>query len=109
MSNRIDLDTNLSLDFDGRCITLIHKTVITGEGRGSHLIKKENIGKVREVDLGYYGRIDHALMAYVSYAAASANPDTKAILTKLDEIGKMLEKFNVKCQQMEAPILVEGE
>lgn len=107
-SNTIDLDQDYSLNFDGRCITLIHKTVITGEGRGAHLIKKENIGKVREVELGYYGRIDQALSAYISYAAASANPDAKAILVKLDEIGKMLEKFKVKCQQMEAPVLVEG-
>lgn len=66
MSNRIVIDSEFDVDFDGaRCYTLIHKKIITGTGRGSHLLKnKDSIGKVREVELGFYGTFTGALAAY---------------------------------------------
>jgi hypothetical protein len=106
--NRIELDNDFSFLFDGRCITLVRKTVITGEGRGAHLIKKENIGKIKDNEEGHYGRLDQALSAYVSKAAASASPDVQAILNKLNVIEQTLTRFHVKCKEMEVPTLVEA-
>lgn len=106
--NRIELDKDFSFLFDGRCITLVRKTVITGEGRGAHLIKKENIGKIKDNDEGYYGRLDQALSAYIHKAGASASPDVQAVLNKLLEIEKSLSRFHVKCKEMEVPTLVEA-
>lgn len=106
--NRIELDKDFSLIFDGRCISLVRKTVITGEGRGAHLIKKENIGKMKDNDEGFYGRLDHALSAYMSKAGASAGPDVAAVLNKLLEIEQSLTRFHVKCKEIEAPVLVEA-
>ena len=106
--NRIELDKDFSLLFDGRCITLVRKSVITGEGRGAHLIKKENIGKIKDNDEGFYGRLDQALSAYMHKAAAGASPDVAAVLNKLLEIEQTLTRFHVKCKEMEAPVLVEA-
>lgn len=106
--NRIELDKDFSFVFDGRCITLIRKTIITGEGRGAHLIKKENIGKVKDNEEGHYGRLDQALGAYISKAAASASPDVQAVLNKLLDIEKSLTRFNVKCKELEVATLVEA-
>ena len=108
-SNRIELDNDFSLIHDGRCLTLVRKTVITGEGRGAHLIKKENIGKVKDNEEGYYGRLDQALTVYVSKAGANASPDVKAVLAKLTEIEKTLTRFNVKCRELEVATLVKED
>lgn len=107
MSNRVDLDNDFAFDFDGRCITLIHKVVMTGEGRGAHKMKAENIGKVRDVECGHYGRLDQALTAYV-HRSAAASPDVKAVLAKLEEIAINLKRFDVKCKALEAAQLVEA-
>ncbi len=106
--NRIELDNDFSILHDGRCITLIRKTIITGEGRGAHLIKKENIGKTKDNEEGHYARLDQALTAYVSKAGASASPDVKSVLVKLSEIEKTLTRFNVKCRELEVATLVEA-
>lgn len=106
--NRIELDKDFSFVFDGRCITLIRKTIITGEGRGSHLIKKENIGKIKDNEEGHFGRLDQALGAYISKAAAGASPDVQAVLNKLLDIEKSLTRFHVKCKELEVATLVEA-
>ena len=105
--NRVELDNDYSLIHDGRCTTLVRKTIITGEGRGAHLIKKENIGKVKDNEEGHYARLDQALTAYVSKAAANASPDVKSVLVKLAEIEKTLTRFNVKCRELEVATLTE--
>jgi hypothetical protein len=105
--NRIELDKDFSLLHDGRCLTLVRKTVITGEGRGAHLIKKENIGKTRDVEEGHYARLDQALTAYISKAGANAGQDCIAVLNKLLEIEKTLARFQVKCRELEVATLVE--
>lgn len=95
MSNRITIDKDYSIDFDGRCATLIHHTVISGTGRGSHLIKAENIGKTRDTELGHFGRIDQALSAYLNHAVASSASNVPEIITKLSEISKTISQFNI--------------
>ena len=109
MSQHIDLDSNYALDWDGRCITLMQKIVITGEGRGAHLVKKENIGKTKEVDIGYYGRLDQVLEAYVRHASLTVSADVKTLIAKLEEITKNLNRFNVKCKDMQVAVLEEAK
>lgn len=106
-SQHIDLDANYALDWDGRCITLMQKIVITGEGRGAHLVKKENIGKIKEVELGHYGKLDQVLEHYVRHAALTVSTDVHTLIAKLDELTKNLARFNVKCQDMQVATLEE--
>jgi hypothetical protein len=106
-NNRIELDDSYSMVFDGRCISLVKKVVITGEGRGAHLIKKENIGKVKDHEEGFYGRLDQALSAYMTKTVCNSCSDVTTILAKLSEIEKTLTRFNVKCKEMEVATLVE--
>ncbi len=104
--HRIELDDDFAITFDGRCISLINKVIMTGEGRGSHRMKAENIGKKRDVDAGHYGRLDQALSAYISKSTAACS-DVKSMAANLDRIEKSLERFHVKCVPTEAPVLVE--
>jgi hypothetical protein len=105
---RTEIDNDFAFEHDGRCITLLQKVIMTGEGRGAHKMKAENIGKSRDVECGHYGRLDQALMAYVSRSGAAASPDVKAVLAKLVDIEKNLERFKVKCQALETATLVEA-
>lgn len=92
---RIVLDADYEIDFDGeRCYTLIRKSVITGEGRGAHLVKKENIGKVREIDCGYYGNLGQVLGAYANLAPGKAS-DLKGIMDSLKNIETIIKGIKV--------------
>lgn len=92
---RIVLDSDYEIDFDGeRCYTLIRKTIITGEGRGAHLVKKENIGKVRESDCGYYGKLIQALGAYVNLVPAKAT-DIAGVISAIKSAESTISKIKV--------------
>lgn len=64
---RLQLDPEWLIDCDDMSCQLIHLKTITAEGggRGKHMVKAENIGKIREEGMGFYGRLDQALQAYV--------------------------------------------
>lgn len=95
MSHRITIDPEYDVEFDGsRCYTLIHKKVITGTGRGSHLLKnKSSIGKTREIELGFYGTFGGALIAYADKCIgnrATALEDVLRVITEcMDNIKKV--------------------
>lgn len=92
---RIVLDADYEIDFDGeRCYTLIRKSIITGEGRGSHLVKKENIGKVRESDCGYFGNITQVLGAYVNLVPAKAT-DIAGVIAAIKSAEVAISKIKV--------------
>ena len=82
---RIPLDETYSIDFDGSCFQLLEKKVVTGEGRGAHKVKAENIGQTREQCLGYYGNLSHALQGYLKQNIAAESLETfEAILEYFD-------------------------
>lgn len=62
---RIDFGDRFVLDGDGHNLTLYEKRLIVGNGRGKEP-KPENVGKEREVVLGYYGTLQGALKSLVS-------------------------------------------
>lgn len=89
--SRITIDKDYQLDYDGKCYTLIFNSVITGEGRGAHLVKKENIGKVREIECGYYAKLGQALGAYINRV-----PERASNLNELMEVIKSAEQTVMK-------------
>ena len=93
---RIVLDADYSIDCDDKCYTLVHTAVITGgAGRGSHLVKPENIGKIKETDCGYYGNVSQALVGYINKAplkATSIDGVISAIKSAEETIKKVMEK-----------------
>lgn len=96
MSNRIVIDPEFDVEFDGtRCYTLILKKVITGTGRGSHLLKdKSSIGKTREIELGFYGSFAGALAAYTDKCVgirASGLEDVIQVIRNCQEIIKTIQ------------------
>lgn len=95
---RLQICPKWAIDWDGQCLTLIHFTVITGEGKGASKTKAENIGKLRENLIGYYGsNLRQVLMAYVSRAALEGDgvTDVAGLLTRLDQIEDTLKKMNI--------------
>lgn len=95
---RLQITPTWAIDWDGQCLTLIHLTVITGEGKGAKKTKAENIGKLRENLIGYYGtNLKQVLMAYVSRAAleGEGTVDVSGLLNKLDQIEDTLKKMNI--------------
>jgi len=87
MSNRIVIDEEYEIDFDGiRCYTLIQKKVITGEGRGAHLLKdKGSIGKTRELELGFYGTFAQCLGAYTDKCVGNKAQNLDGVVAVLKE------------------------
>lgn len=94
MSNRITIDKEFDIEFDGtRCYTLIYKKVITGEGRGSHLLKnKDSIGKTREVEIGYYGSLKIALVAYADKCVGNKAESLTDVMRLIKECEENIEK-----------------
>lgn len=70
----VNLDKDWFIDADGQSCVLTERRVIQareeGEGKGK-APKPENVGKIREVQHGFYGRIDQAATAYLSKSVAS--------------------------------------
>ncbi|MFA6132404.1 MAG: hypothetical protein WC869_00155 [Phycisphaerae bacterium] len=100
---RLQIDPNWAIDWDGQCLTLIHFTVITGEGKGAKKTKAENIGKMRENLLGYYGsNLKQVLMAYVtkSVLEGDGTVDVAGLLYKLDQIEDTIKKLNLSTEDM---------
>ena len=96
MSSRIVIDENFDIDFDGmRCYTLIHKKRITGEGRGSHLVKAESVGKTRDVEMGYYGTLRAVLGGYVDKAAGMEATDVSSLLNGLTKCEEAIANINI--------------
>ncbi len=92
--NRIVIDTEYDVEFDGaRCYTLIHKKLITGTGRGSHLLKnKESIGKTREIELGFYGSFGAALVAYSDKCVGSRAQTLEDVVRVIHECQESIKK-----------------
>jgi len=102
MSNRITVDNEFDIEFDGtRCYTLIHKKVITGTGRGSHLLKnKDSIGKIREIELGFYSSLPNALIAYTDKCMGSR-------ASNLEEVMKVIKNCEENIKNMPIPKQME--
>lgn len=113
---RLQICPNWAIDWDGQCYTLIHFTVITGEGKGAKKTKAENIGKMRENLLGYYGsNLKQVLFAYVSKAALEGDgtTDVAGLMHKLDQIEDTIAKlgkptFVDDVKPAEAPVAPEA-
>ena len=67
----IDLDERWFLDCDATSVALTERRVITGENTRGLAPKPENIGKTREVQHGFFGRIADAAQAYLNKGVAS--------------------------------------
>lgn len=95
---RLQLDPSWAIDWDGQCYTLIHFTVITGEGKGAKKTKAENIGKLRENLCGYYGsNLRQVIGAYVSKAALEGDgtADISKLIDKLDQLDETIKNLKV--------------
>jgi len=103
---RLQICPAWAVDWDSQCYTLIHLTVITGEGKGAKKVKAENIGKMRENLVGYYGsNLKQALMAYVTKAALEGDgvTDVSGLLYKLDQIEATVAKLGKPTFADDAP------
>lgn len=69
----IPLDDVWFIDADATSVALTEKRVIQAKEEGAKGIapKAENIGKTREIQHGFYGRIDQAAQAYLNKGVAS--------------------------------------
>jgi hypothetical protein len=96
MTNRIVIDSEFDVEFDGsRCYTLIHKKIITGTGRGSHLLKDKNsIGKTREIELGFYGTFGGALIAYADKCIGNRATALEDVLKVISECMENIKKVS---------------
>ena len=94
MSNRIIIDAEYDVDFDGtRCYTLIHKKLITGTGRGSHLLKnKDSIGKTREIEIGFYGSFGAALGAYADKCVGNRASSLEDVVRVIKDCQESIKK-----------------
>jgi len=102
MSNRIVIDSEFDVEFDGaRCYTLIHKKIITGTGRGSHLLKnKDSIGKTREIELGFYSSFSNVLSAYVDKCLGNKT-------SNLDDVVNVIKQCQENIKNISAPVGME--
>lgn len=98
MPNRIIIDSEYDVEFDGtRCYTLIYKKLITGTGRGSHLLKnKSSIGKTREIELGFYSSFANALVAYTDKCVGNR-------ATALEDVVKVIKDCQESIQKASVP------
>ncbi len=95
---RLQINEHWAVDWDGQCYTLIHFTVVTGEGKGAKKTKAENIGKLRENFCGYYGHnLKQALMGYTQKAALEGDGtvDVAGLMYRLDQIEDTIKKLHV--------------
>jgi hypothetical protein len=69
----IDLDKDWFLDCDDRSVVLTERKVIQAKEEGAKGLapKPENIGKIREVQHGFYGSINGACQGYLNKNVAS--------------------------------------
>ena len=94
--SRIDLNDDWAIAYDGIGWKLIEKKIITGVGKGSHLVKPENIGKRREYDYSYPATLTDALGAFVKVSLGANISSIEEIIPRLNgiqsEITLALEK-----------------
>ena len=106
---RLQIDPHWAVDWDGSNLTLVHLTVITGEGKGARMTKAENIGKMRETNEGYYGKnLRAALQGYVERVtlAGEGTVDLTGLITKLQEIHATLKAFSERYAGAIEPLIV---
>jgi|SRR5208283_4346039 len=85
-------------EWDGSCFILYRRTTITGVGKGSTRVRPENIGKNRDIVMGYWGLVSQVLQAYTNMAVAEGEgvADLSHILKRLDEIETWLSSLDLK-------------
>ncbi len=68
---RLQLEPEWAIECDATSCQLIRVVTITGEHTRGRQAKAENIGKTRDDGYGFYGRLDHALQAYLLKSTAA--------------------------------------
>ena len=71
---------------DDNCCTLVRLRTITGENARGKAPKVENLGKVREEVVGYYGTLIQAIQAFFERATREEADASNASLDQLKEI-----------------------
>jgi hypothetical protein len=92
---RINIADNWYIDTDVTNFTLIRTEVITGNNSRGKRPLLQNIGKDREITVGYYGTLRQALDGYMNHcvkADLTINADVLMLLSKLDEIRAAIER-----------------
>jgi hypothetical protein len=105
----IDLDKDWFLDCDDRNVVLTERRVIQAKEEGAKGIapKPENVGKIREVQHGFYGNINGACQGYLNKNVASM----EGMLTATQIIAAwadMMARIEAACRRIpkrgEAPL-----
>lgn len=91
---RITLNDTFDIEIDESCTTLIRKVVVTGTGRGKHLVKQDNIGKVRDQYEGFFMSPRDAVRRAIEKCAAESAEmgDIQAYCAALEYNLKVMEK-----------------
>jgi hypothetical protein len=100
----IPLDDVWFIDADATSVALTEKRVIQAKEEGAKGIapKAENIGKTREIQHGFYGRIDQAAQAYLNKGVASM----PGMLTATQVIAcwtDMTARIEAACKEVRKP------
>lgn len=92
---------NYGIRSDSRNFTVYEVKVITGEGNRGKKAKAENIGKEREVDLGHYYLLNHALKRVLQEELRGEDIwELRQVLNRLDEAMARLDKVDIKHSQI---------
>jgi len=86
-TTRITLSEEYALDIDRYNFVIIKFVTITGEQKVGKKTKPENIGKVREVPVGYFSNLESAVNAIVHRELCDIKSDN------MEDIFKMLKSM----------------
>jgi len=89
-----NLDPNWFIDCDSTNVALTERRTITGENTRGLKPKAENIGKIRDVQHGFYGSITQACQGYLNKGVASMEGVMTAtqVITAWNEAAARVEK-----------------
>lgn len=100
---RLQLDPEWAIECDDSSCQLIRIRTITGDNVRGKQAKAENIGKTRDEGMGFYGRLDHALQAYIAKKVQSQEGNKTAA-----ELGTYMHQCMQYVAQAVAKLPIRG-
>ena len=86
---RLTIDESWAVDCDDTCCTLIRMLPIQPGPR----TKPENVGKIREIQAGFYGNIRQALRGYLEKSVQTIDQtlDVRALIAAIEKAEATIE------------------
>ena len=87
----LKINDKYSIGTDALNVILYENKLVTGEGKGSHFTKAENIGTYRQTEIGYFATVKAALHFLIEYEVkATGFNDLRTINDKLEELHNLI-------------------